>query len=376
MANMSHEIRTPLNGVIGLIQLMERDFDRGDAKEVMRERLTKAKTTANYLLSLVNDILDMSKLQSGKVELLCEAISPEAVTDAVCSMQRSNIEGRGITFIIEKEIFVPWIMGDETRVKQILMNLVGNAAKFTPAGGTITLSVSQEKEGEQVITTFVCRDTGCGVSKEFQQHIWESFTQERNEISGSVKGTGLGLAISKLLVDAMGGEITVDSKPGEGSTFTVRIPAKEAAAPQHQMHESAEAHENSGRRLRVLIAEDNELNAEILKEILESEGVEVLLAGNGMEAVERFRETETGGLDAVLMDMQMPVLDGCEAAAKIRSLDRSDAKTVPIFACTANTFQEDRERAAESGMSDFLTKPIDTEILFQKLSVQKTYHVL
>ncbi|MBO5094196.1 MAG: response regulator [Lachnospiraceae bacterium] len=372
MANMSHEIRTPLNGVIGLIQLMERDFDREDAKKIMRERLEKARVTANYLLSLVNDILDMSKLQSGKIDLQSEAVSPETITDAVWSMQRSNIENRGITFVVEKEISAPWILGDEIRIKQILMNLVGNAAKFTPEGGTITLSVFQEKEeGGRVITTFVCKDTGCGMSREFQEHMWESFTQERNEISGSVKGTGLGLAISKLLTDAMGGEITVDSRPGAGSTFTVRLPAQEAAAPRQQTQENAFISGKDGRRMRVLVAEDNELNAEILKEILESEGVEVLLAGNGAEAVERFRETENGGVDVILMDMQMPVMDGCEAASRIRSMDRPDAKKVPIFACTANTFQEDRERATRSGMSDFLTKPIDTKILFRKLSVQK-----
>ncbi|MBO5146094.1 MAG: response regulator [Lachnospiraceae bacterium] len=373
LANMSHEIRTPLNGVIGLIQLMERDFDSEDARELVRERLTKSRTTANYLLSLVNDILDVSKLQAGKVDLVNEALSLELLIDAIWSMQRSNIESRGVEFIVKKELIAPWIIGDEVRIKQILMNIVGNAAKFTPAGGSITLTVSQRQEDAEHITTiFTCKDTGCGMSEEFLAHIWESFTQERNKISDSVKGTGLGLAISKLLADAMGGKITVDSELGKGSTFSVEIPSQLAksipdfARPADKPDEAGASKKD--KPLKILAVEDNELNAEILIDILENEGIDVIHAENGQIAVERFCASAVNEIDAILMDMQMPVMDGCTATAKIRRLDRPDAKTVPIFACTANTFKEDRERAVESGMSDFLTKPIDIKALFRTLA--------
>lgn len=376
LANMSHEIRTPLNGVIGLIQLIERDFDNEGAKEDVRERLTKSRTTANYLLSLVNDILDMSKLQAGKVELSNGALSLELLLDNIWSMQRNNIESRGVTFTLKKELVEPWIIGDEVRIEQVLMNILGNAAKFTPEGGSITLTVLQLQEAEEhVMTIFTCSDTGCGMSKEFQSHIWESFKQERNDNSDSVKGTGLGMTICKLLVDAMGGEITVESEPGKGSVFCVKLHSKIAKsipdfAQKAEKHMEGTA-KRKGKMLKILAAEDNKLNAEILIDILENAGVEVIHAGNGQIAVEQFCASEIHEIDAILMDMQMPVMDGCTATAKIRQLDREDAKTVPIFACTANTFKEDRDRALESGMSDFLTKPIDVKVLFRKLAEWK-----
>lgn len=370
LSTMSHEIRTPLNGVIGLLHLLERDIDRGEEREIMKGRLAKAHDTAIYLLALVSDILDMSKLQSGKVELVNRVISVEQMIDAVWSMQHDNIQNRGIAFIVEQNISVPWIIGDEVRIKQILLNIIGNSAKFTPSGGTISMKVSQSRDDEKhVSTTFVCSDTGCGMSPAFLEHIWESFSQERNRNAESIKGTGLGMAITKMLVDTMGAEISVESVLNEGTAFTVTFHSEiSEERPQILKMSDKMPEEDMGKKPhKILLAEDNDLNAEILTEILEEAGFETVLAENGKVAVDRFRESETGEFDLILMDMQMPVMDGCEAASEIRKLDRADAESVYIFACTANTFQEDRERAVESGMNGFLTKPIDAEALLQKL---------
>jgi CheY-like chemotaxis protein/nitrogen-specific signal transduction histidine kinase len=371
LANMSHEIRTPLNGIIGLIYLLDKDMDMDTDKALIRQRLSKAKSTAEYLLSLINNILDISKLQEGKVNLNSEVISPEIVVDAVWSMQKSNIENRGIEFIVEKNIIAPWIISDDIMLKQVLMNILSNAAKFTPKGGRIILSVSQEMEDENnVCTTFMCKDTGCGMSPEFLEHIWDSFSQERESTDESIKGTGLGMAISKLLVDAMEGEIKVESKVGEGSTFYVVLHSKVVGEPPKYVSDLQEAKERKmlvNSSLKILVVEDNELNAEILMEILKSEGFNVELAQNGQIALDMFKESEIGEYSLILMDMQMPVMDGCTATMEIRKLDREDAKTVTIFACTANNFNEDRERADQSGMNDFLSKPIDVYELFKKL---------
>lgn len=370
LSTMSHEIRTPLNGVIGLLHLLDRDIDKGAEKEIVKYHLAKAHDTASYLLTLLSDILDISKIQSGKIELANHPVSVKSVIDMIVSMQRDNIQNRGISFVLEEDITVPWIIADDVRMKQILLNIIGNSAKFTSAGGTISMKVYQQKEdADHVSTTFVCSDTGCGMSSEFLEHIWESFSQERNKISDSIKGTGLGMAITKLLADTMGAEISVESVLDEGSVFTVtfhseiagEVPAVSGASVEMQKQA---CHKNTR---NILVAEDNELNAEIISEILKEYGFSVTLAGNGRIALEKFMDSKVGEFDLILMDMQMPVMDGCAAAAEIRKLDREDAKTVYIFACTANTFQEDRERVVESGMNDFLAKPINAETLLQKL---------
>jgi len=378
LSNMSHEIRTPLNGLIGLNHLITIHIDEDDPeqREQIRDWLRKSNSTANYLLSLVNDILDMSKLQSGKADIVNEPLLVKTIIDAIWSMQRDNVEGRGIHFIVKEDIKYPCVVGDAVRIKQILMNIVGNAAKFTPEGGSITFSVRQEKLGDygMVRTIYRCEDTGVGMSKEFAEKIFDAFSQERNKNSNSVKGTGLGMAISKLLVQAMGGTITVESELGKGSIFTVVLPAQTADGIRLSLEQTNEMMAmkdtvmNSERPMKILLAEDNELNAEILIEILETEGFEVVHAPNGQISVDIFAKSQINEFDIILMDMQMPVLNGCAAAQEIRRLKRPDAKTVTIFACTANTFQEDRDRALKSGMNDFLAKPIDVKILVQKLS--------
>lgn len=379
LSNMSHEIRTPLNGLIGLNHLVLTHIDDKDSVGQIKTWLVKSHATANYLLSLVNDILDMSKLQAGKADIVSEPMLVESLVDAVYSMQWDNIKSRGVEFVVEQEIKVPCVMGDGTRIKQVLMNIVGNAAKFTPEGGTITLSVSQEVSDEEHVTTiYRCTDTGLGMSREFCEKIFDAFSQERNKNSESVKGTGLGMAICKLLTEAMGGSIIVESEIGKGSRFTVTFPSTKAQSQPQYMNQATDesiARVNAlaesmhpEKPIRILVAEDNELNAEILLEILVEEGFEVVHAENGQRAVEIFQESAEGEIDIILMDMQMPVMDGCTASGEIRKLARADAKSVIIFACTANTFKEDRDKAMQSGMNDFLAKPIDVKEMLKMLS--------
>ena len=376
LSNMSHEIRTPLNGLIGMNHLIRLHIDDESQKPQIKEWLKKSHSTANYLLSLVNDILDMSKLQAGKVDLNNEPMLVTALIDEIAAMQADNIESRGVEFIVEKDVTEPCIEGDATRIKQILMNIVGNAAKFTPKGNYIRLSVSQKKvDDTHVVTSYQCEDAGIGISKDYIGKIFESFSQERSRNTNGIKGTGLGMAISKLLVNAMGGDITVESELDAGSTFTVTIPSLIVKEIPDYLREEEEGEaegagsidKENGRMIKILAAEDVELNAEVLLEILEMEGFETAHATNGKAAVELFAQSEIGEFDIILMDMQMPVMDGCTAAREIRKLDRADAETVMIYACTANTFQEDREMAMESGMNDFLTKPIDVDILLKKI---------
>ena len=374
LSNMSHEIRTPLNGIVGLNYLMMNAIDIPEKHLQIKEWLKKSQNTAEYLLALINDVLDISKLQAGKVEITRAPMFVETMSESVYSMQYDNITGRGVEFIKDIHITVPCIQCDEVHIKQVLMNIVGNAAKFTPAGGSIKFSVNQSMIDENhVMTTFVCEDTGCGMSKEFLNEIFNKFTQDRSSISSSIKGTGLGMAISKLLVNAMGGEIRVESELNKGSTFTVEIPAEICEIPDYlkiNTDDAGKTDDNSGsgaKSTKILVAEDNELNAEILMEILSQFGFVPVHAQNGQEAVEIFERSKINEFKMILMDVRMPVLDGCEASARIRKLDREDARTVTIFACTANSFQEDRVKALDSGMDDFLTKPIDVNTLLRKM---------
>ncbi len=380
LSNMSHEIRTPLNGLIGMNHLIAVHIDKEEQRPQIKEWLRKSNSTANYLLSLVNDVLDMSKLQEGKVDLMKEPFSVDAMIEEIYAMQVDNIRGRGVTLHLEKDISEPYLEGDVVRVKQILMNIVGNAAKFTPKGGEIRLSVSQHKiNNRRVETVYRCKDTGIGMSKEYLGKIFDSFSQERNRNTCEIKGTGLGMAISKLLTDAMGGRITVESELGKGSVFTVTIPSVIVSdVPEYLLENGSETVGGNGindwsakqnKKAKILVAEDVELNAEVLLEILALEGFETVHVRNGREAVETFQASEEGEFDIVLMDMKMPVMDGCEAAKEIRRMDRADAKTVSIYACTANTFQEDRNQALASGMNDFLTKPIDVSVMIKKMNL-------
>ena len=302
---------------------------------------------------------------------------PELI-DEVSAMQADNIKNHGVEYIVETDITEPCIEGDATRLKQILMNIVGNAAKFTPEGNHIKLSVTQQKTDDMhVTTTFQCEDTGIGMAPEYLDKIFDSFSQDHNKKTSGIKGTGLGMAISKLLANAMGGDITVESELNVGSTFTVTVPAlivkeipeylKETPRNDADSESAQPLVKADNRPLKILVAEDIDLNAEILLEILAIEGFETAHARNGKEALELFQNSEIGEFDIILMDMKMPVMDGCTASSEIRKLPRADAESVLIYACTANSFQEDREMALNHGMNDFLTKPIDVNILLKKL---------
>ena len=412
LSNMSHEIRTPLNGIIGLNHLMERHVDDAAAMSDYVNRLGKA---AQYLLSLVNDILDMSKLQAGKVDLTSEPFDVNALVDNVCEMQRGPMADRGIRFELSRTVEHPWLQGDEVRLSQVLMNILSNAVKFTPEGGRISMKVHEAvyASGNEAVLTVSIADTGCGMTKEFAEHVFDAFTQERNRNSDSQKGTGLGMSISYLLVTQMGGSITVESEPGCGSCFTVIVtlptvangdeltpaqapslisPSVESAEGvggseraekvEAEVAETVEAPgapgavravsspsgaEAARAPVEILVAEDNELNADIISSILTEEGFSITVAENGEEAVRLFSESPAGHFAAILMDAQMPVMDGYEASRAIRDLKRADAKTVRIFACTASTFAEDRNRALASGMDDFLSKPLNVTVMLQKL---------
>ncbi|MCI8367383.1 MAG: response regulator [Eggerthellaceae bacterium] len=382
LSNMSHEIRTPLNGIIGLNHLMERHLDD---REAMESYVHKLGRSVQYLLSLVNDILDVSKLQAGKVELMSAPFDLTAALENVCDMQRDPMEQKGINFELVEDIPQPHLIGDEVRISQVLMNILSNAVKFTPEDGTIAIEARQQFAPGQnrVLCEISIADTGCGMTPEFQKRIFETFSQERHTTSESQKGTGLGMAISHLLTEQMGGTLTVESEVGKGSCFRVAIPLPvdpkapatavlEAAsvaggADATLVAESKEAAACNDAPIAILVAEDNELNTEIIVSILSEEGYEVSTAENGQEAIEVFDQSPVGHFSAILMDAQMPVMDGYESARAIRKLHRSDAETVMIYACTASTFAEDRARALDAGMNDFLAKPLNVPIMLQKL---------
>lgn len=388
LSNMSHEIRTPLNGIIGLNHLMERHLDDRAAMEGYVRKLDRA---AQYLLSLVNDILDVSKLQAGKVDLVEEPFDLRSLLDNVCEMQREPMIERNLRLDVDDvAVPYPYLIGDEVRISQVLMNILSNAVKFTPADGSISLRVSQRTIPlpGYVTTTISIADTGCGMTPEFQQHIFDMFSQERNAISASQKGTGLGMSISHLLVKQMGGTLSVESELEKGSTFTVELSLRTDVDRRSEMPvdsfdaqtsplpfdasagsrpEDATVAASKEDAAKILVAEDNDLNAEILLSILSEEGYEVALASNGQEAVDIFLASAEGEFMAILMDAQMPVLDGYGAAKAIRRSKRADARSVRIFACTASTFTEDRNRALESGMDDFLAKPLNVPVMLKKL---------
>lgn len=341
LSSMSHEIRTPLNGIIGLNHLMQ---ENNQNPEKLEEYLIKSDSTAKYLLSLVNDILDMSKLQAGK---------------------------------IETEILWSDIIGDETRIEQILMNILGNAVKFTQKDGSITMRVFQVREkSSRVITVYEIEDTGCGMSEEFQKIIFDLFSQEHNNVSRGTHGTGLGMAISFLLAKQMDGTLSVQSKLGIGSCFTFRLPAEIADGVQdtnrknYAVPEAVDIVQDTAperEKVKILVAEDNELNAEILLEILKNAGFSAVRANDGGQAVDIFEASSLHEFGIILMDVQMPVLNGYEATKVIHAMNRSDAKTVIIYACTDNTFKDDQVKDLESGMNGFIAKPIDVDKLMQKL---------
>ena len=364
LQRMSHDIRTPINGICGFVNMADHYAD--DIKKQTEYR-TKVKEASNLLLELVNDVLDMSKLESGEIVLEeipfnLSSIFKEVfvVIEQMASEQNIQIEWE------KKEIIHRDFIGSPGYVKRVMMNILSNAVKYNRENGHIYISCMEipSKQPEMTTMEFVCRDTGIGMTEEFQKCVFEPFAQEHTGSRTKFAGTGLGMSIAKNLVEKMGGSISFESKEGAGTTFVIQVPFK-IDPDADKCEEQRDVSEKSIKGLHILLAEDNELNMEIAEFVLQNGGADVTKAWNGQEAVELFRKSEPGGFDAILMDIMMPVMNGYEAAKKIRSLDREDAKTIPIIAMTANAFMEDRLKAKEAGMNEHIVKPLDVELLIK-----------
>ena len=364
LQRMSHDIRTPINGIRGLVNMADH---YADDMEKQTEYRTKVKEASNLLLELVNDVLDMSKLESGEIVLEEIPFNLSSISREVFVVIEQMAAEQNIRVAWEKkEITHRDFIGSPGYVKRVMMNILSNAVKYNKENGQIYVSCVEIPSEQPEMTTmeFVCRDTGIGMAEEFQKHIFEPFAQEYTGSRAKFAGTGLGMAISKKLVEEMGGTITFESKKGVGATFVIRVPFK-IDLDADKREESKDVSEKSIKGMHVLLAEDNELNMEIAEFLLQNEGAEVTKAWNGQEIVELFRKSESGEFDVILMDIMMPIINGYEAAKRIRSLDREDAKKIPIIAMTANAFTEDRIRAKEAGMDEHVAKPIDVELLIK-----------
>ncbi len=362
LQRMSHDIRTPINGICGVVNMADH---YADDMEKQKEYRTKVKEASNLLLELVNDVLDMSKLESGEIVLEEIPFNLSSIYREVFVVIEQVAAEQNLQIVWEKkEITHRDLIGSPRYVKRVMMNILSNAMKYNRENGHIYISCIEIPSGQPETTTmeFVCRDTGIGMAEEFQKHIFEPFAQEHAGSRTRFSGTGLGMPISKKLIEKMGGTITFESAEGIGTTFVIRVPFK-IDLDVDIREEQADVSEKSIKGLHILLAEDNELNMEIAEFVLQNEGAEVSKAWNGEETVELFRKSESGEFDAILMDIMMPVMNGYEATKMIRSLDREDAKVIPIIAMTANAFTEDRLRAKEAGMNEHIAKPFDVKLL-------------
>ena len=364
LQRMSHDIRTPINGICGMIDMADH---YADDVEKQSEYRAKTKEASHLLLEMVNDVLDMSKLESGEVLLEEIPFDLRSVSEEILTVVNPMAAEQNIRIEWEdKEVIHRRLIGSPTHVKRVLMNILSNAVKYNRENGRICVSCTEIPSGQPGRTElkFVCRDTGIGMTEEFQKHIFEPFTQEHTGSHTKYAGTGLGMPITKKLVEKMGGTIAFESKEGEGTVFEITIPFQ-IDPDADKRDEQKEESEQSIKGLHILLAEDNELNMEIAEFVLQNEGAAVTKAWNGQEAVERFRRSSSGEFDVILMDIMMPVMNGYEAARTIRSLDREDARKIPIIAMTANAFTEDKLRAKEAGMNEHIAKPVDVKRLIK-----------
>lgn len=361
LSRMSHEIRTPMNGIIGMLALAEGKMQKQDPA---MQYLDKANELSAHLLSLINDILDMSRIEAGKVELENKPFSLRAMGDKLYDMFAKTLDARGIRYAVNFEgVTVDWLLGDELRLSQIMINFLSNAVKFTEQGEIIvTIRQMMLREGNVDLLLRV-HDTGQGMDPNFVYRIFRPFEQESIETGKKYGGTGLGMAITDQLVHLMGGQILVESLPGKGSDFTVYLTLPQAEADEQASvtgrAEDQNQYEDAFQDCRILMAEDNDINAMIAVELLEGMGAKVDVAQNGQLALEAFQAKPEHYYDFILMDVQMPVLDGRAATRALRALDRSDATEIPIFALSADAFIEDERLSMESGMNGHYSKPID-----------------
>ena len=362
LQRMSHDIRTPINGICGMLDVADHYAD--DMKK-QTECRGKIKEASHLLLELVNDVLDMSKLESGEVVLEEIPFNLSSISREVFVVIEQIAAEQNIRIVWEKkEITHRDFIGSPGYVKRVMMNILSNAVKYNRENGHIYITCTEIPSEQPGMTTmeFVCRDTGIGMTEAFQKQIFEPFAQEHTGSRTKFAGTGLGMPISKKLIEKMGGTITFESAEGIGTAFVIRVPFK-IDLDVDIREEQADVSEKSIKGLHILLAEDNELNMEIAEFMFQNEGTEVTKAWNGQEAVELFEKSRPGEFDVILMDIMMPVMNGYEAAKMIRSLDREDAKVIPIIAMTANAFAEDRLRAKEAGMNEHIAKPVDAKLL-------------
>ena len=367
LQRMSHDIRTPINGICGMINVADHYADN---MEKQTECRAKIKKTSHLLLELINEVLDMSKLESDEVVLEEIPFNLNSISEEILGVIEHMATEQNIRIIWEEKEVTHWnLIGSPVHVKRILMNILSNAVKYNKENGYVYISCREIPSKQTAMTTleFVCRDTGIGMAEAFQKRIFEPFAQEHAGSRTKFAGTGLGMPITKKLVEKMGGTISFESKEGTGTTFVIRIPFQ-IDADMKDRTETEEKTETSIQGLHVLLTEDNELNMEIAEFVLQNEGTVVTKAWNGQEAVDIFRKSSPGEFDVILMDIMMPVMNGYEAAKMIRSLDREDAKVIPIIAMTANAFTEDKMRAKEAGMDEHIAKPVDGKLLVKVIN--------
>lgn len=367
LQRMSHDIRTPINGICGMIDVA--DHYAEDMKK-QTECRAKIKEASHLLLELINGVLDMSKLESDEVILEEIPFNLNSISEEILGVIEQMATEQNIRILWEEKEVTHWnLIGSPVHVKRILMNILSNAVKYNKENGYVYISCREIPSEQTAMTTleFVCRDTGIGMTEAFQKRIFEPFAQEHAGSRTKFAGTGLGMPITKKLVEKMGGTISFESKEGIGTTFLIRIPFR-IDTDRKDRTEAEEKTETSIQGLHVLLTEDNELNMEIAEFVLQNEGTVVTKAWNGQEAVDIFRKSSPGEFDVILMDIMMPVMNGYEAAKMIRSLDREDAKVIPIIAMTANAFIEDRMRAKEAGMDEHIAKPVDGKLLVKVIN--------
>ena len=361
--NMSHDIRTPMNAIIGYAELGEKHLKE---PTILEDYFEKILLCGKKMLHLIDNILELARIENNQATL-DETITDVSKNFDLCiDMFRKPIEEKHQTLKVNKNIRYPYLYMDDARSSEITINILSNAVKYTGEGGNISCTLNQypgEKEGWSVLELIIA-DNGIGMSEEFQKHIFEPFAQEHAGSRTKFAGTGLGMPISKKLIEKMGGTITFESAEGIGTTFVIRVPFK-IDLDVDIREEQADVSEKSIKGLHILLAEDNELNMEIAEFVLQNEGAVVTKAWNGQEAVDIFRKSSPGEFDVILMDIMMPVMNGYETTKMIRSLDREDAKEIPIIAMTANAFTEDRIRAKEAGMDEHVAKPVDVELLIK-----------
>lgn len=366
LSRMSHDIRTPMNAIIGLTHLAKKEDDL----QVVREHLDKIDVSSKFLLGLINDILDMSKIENGDMTLNEAPFTCEEFTDSILTVIKPLIDNRNINFVFKMGGGTGCIMADRLRFSQIFFNLLSNAAKFTPPGGTIEfiserIEPKETDDPQKIGLRFYVRDTGVGMSEEFLKYMYDPFTQERSGLGDKSRGTGLGLPIVKSLVDAMGGTISVKSQLGRGSEFKIELYVAQAEASAKEQTSADSEQDLNG--AHILLVEDNDINAYVAKTILEQFSCVVDSAGDGQQAVTKFECSPEGYYDVILMDVHMPVMDGIEATKQIRAMSRGDAKTVPIIAMTADAFDKEKAKTLDAGMNFHLPKPIDPDMLYQTL---------